>query len=261
MNDEPLDVWTEGYLSYLSDVGRKAAGTVRDTRCSLKRVTRKMAEIRPEAALWEVSLRDYLRWMEEERGTEVSPTTLAKYVSHLRGLLNYAWRSGRSDRNVLDGFSLEDSQPTKKPEALTVNEAGRLVEACPRGTIQERKERMVVLLLYGCGLRTNELCESRLQDVNHERRELFVERGKGDRQRVIPLSDSLYMELSVYLRDRGGVRGPLFRAESNRRRITSRLVRRAVSEAAERAGLEKRVTPKTLRHSFATHLMSRGVDL
>jgi site-specific recombinase XerD len=97
--------------------------------------------------------------------------------------------------------------------------------------------------------------------VERERRELFVRAGKGDRQRVVPIPDAVMTALRAHLLDRGGARGPLFRTQIKQRPIRAHEVCRVVEEAAARAGLGCKVTPKTLRHSFATHLMDRGVDL
>ena len=78
---------------------------------------------------------------------------------------------------------------------------------------------------------------------------------------MVPIPEGVYTELMAYLLDRGGKRGPLFRTEIKRRRITAKNVCEVVRQATERAGIEWKVTPKTLRHSYATHLMDRGVDL
>lgn len=252
--------WYDSYLHYLLDVQKKASGTVRDVRCTLKRVSSWMHGHGVEKPLWQVTLQVYLGWLEAERMAETSPSSLEKYLSHLRGLLDYSFRAGRSECNVLDGFSLQDVKRSAKPRWLTVEEARRLVEACPSQSAAERRERTIILLLYGCGVRTDELCLLRLQDVDRERQELFIRRGKGDRQRTIPIPSVVYTELLAYLQERGGQRGYLFRSQKGKR-LRSHAVCRIVSEAAERAGLAAGVTPKVLRHSFATHLMDRGVDL
>lgn len=121
--------------------------------------------------------------------------------------------------------------------------------------------RLIVLVLYGCGLRTSELCALRIKDVDRERQELFIRHGKGDRERVVPIPDGVVTPLLAYLLERGGKQGPLFRTNAKRRPLRPVLVARAVHQAAARAGLGEDVTPKTLRHTFATHLMDRGVDL
>jgi integrase/recombinase XerD len=257
----PLDPWLEGYLSYLAEVRRQAAGTIRDVRCTLHRVGEAMALHRPGVPLWKLDLKDYLQWIEEARQQGHSPKSLTKHLSHLRGLLDYAWRSGRADRNVLDGFQLQDGGARAVPSFLTIEQARQLVTACPAGTATERAERTVILLLYGCGLRTSELCNLSIQDVHRDRREIFVERGKGSRQRFIPIPEAVFVELLAYLLERAGKRGPLFRTGVKQHRISPKWVGNAVHRAAQRAGLDRTVTAKTLRHSYATHLMDRGVDL
>lgn len=260
-NPDPLDPLIEGYLAYLRDVSRKAPKTVRDVRCSLKRISTRMQRIRPEEPLWKLPLRDFMTWLEGEREDGASPQSLAKYLSHVRGLLDYAWRSGRAQRNVLDGFTIQDARHPTKPRCLTMEEARRLVESCARRSREHRRNRVMILLLYGCGLRTDELCQLRIQDIDRERQELFVVRGKGDRQRHIPIPDGVFTELLAYLVERGGRRGHLFRTMHKRRPIGHKGVCQVVRQAGEQAGLGDDLTPKVLRHSYATHLMDRGVDL
>lgn len=256
-----LDPLMEGYLAYLRDVARKVPGTLRDVRSTLSRAGPVLESIRPGVPVWKRPLEDYLLWLEAMREAGRTPSCIAKYVCHMRGLLEYAWRSGRTDRNVLDGFSLIDTRAAKEPRSLDLEEARRLVLARGMSNAAERRERLVVLLLYGCGLRTGELCSLDIADLDLERRELTVRKAKNDRPRTIPIPDGVFTELLAYLHDRGK-RGALFRRTGRRGQVRVGLddVGQIVRTAAQRAGLDA-VTPKALRHSFATHLMDRGVDL
>jgi site-specific recombinase XerD len=256
----PLDPLIEGYLSYLDKVGRKTPRTIVDVRCTLRRVMAGLGERRPGVDLWALRLEDYLHWLEAERRAGRTAMCLAKYLSHVRGLLDYAWRSGRATRNVLDGFSLQHTLRRTAPKSLTLEEAERLVLASSASGSTARRDRLVILLLYGCGLRTSELCALDVADVSRERHELTVRHGKGDRPRCIPIPEALYTELLAYLLERGK-RGALFRTSVKVRRLRPNDVCDIVSAVAERAGLRAGVTARTLRHSFATHLMDRGVDL
>jgi len=256
-----LDPFITTYLSYVEDVERKTHRTVADMRCSLRRVADAMAKHHPGVPLWKLCLEDYLHWMDQAREEGASDGTIAKCLCHLRGLLNYACRTGRAKRNVLDGLQVQDSTPRKPPHVLTLEEAQRLVKACPSETFQERRDRMIVLVLYGCGLRTAELCALRVQDVDAQRRELLIRQGKGDKQRVVPIPPAVHTELLAYLLERRAKRGPLFRTEEKHVAIRAVHVCDVVRHAATRAGLEGKVTPKTLRHSYATHLMDQGVDI
>jgi integrase/recombinase XerD len=258
MND--LDPLIEGYLAYLGHVGRKAPRTVIDVRCTLRCAIAGMHGRRPNDSLWHLPLEEYLHWLEAQRRQGRTNSCLAKYLSHVRGLLEYAWRSGRCERNVLDGFSLQHTLSRSAPKSLNLEEAERLVRLCPHATAPERRERLMILLLYGCGLRTSELCGLDVPDVNRERQELQIRKAKHDRPRVVPIPDGVYTEVLGYLLDHGK-RGALFRTTHHATRIRSHDVCDVVSRAADRAQLRDGVTARTLRHSFATHLMDRGVDL
>src|SRR5262249_48216134 len=160
-----LDPLIEGHLSYLREVGRKAPRTVVDVRCTLKRAAEAFASLRPQVPLWRLTLQDYLHWFEAERSAGRSAGSIAKQASHLRGLLEYVWRSGRAERNVLDGLNLHAQVKSQAPNFLTLEQAEQLVRACPRSSAAERRDRLMILLLYGCGLRTAELCALDVADV------------------------------------------------------------------------------------------------
>lgn len=256
-----LDALIEGYLAYKQDVSRVAPGTLRDIRCSLVRVVRTFGEIRPDVPLWRLKLEDFLRYVEHEREVQATPACIAKYITHTRGLLEYAWRSGRADRNVLDGFMLQDGERRIPPRSLTLEEAERLIGACRRSSSRQRRDRLIVLLLYGCGLRTHELCALNVEHVCTERRSLELLTAKGGKPRTVPVPDAVYIELLAYLHERGGRRGALFRTPIKHRRISNKDVAEIVREAVALANLPADIKPMTLRHSFATHLMDRGVDL
>jgi site-specific recombinase XerD len=256
----PMDPLIEGYLSYLDKVGRKTSRTIVDVRCTLRRAVAGLDLVRPGVDLWRLGLEDYLHWLEHERQLGRTDSSLAKYLSHVRGLLEYAWRSGRAERNVLDGFSLQHTLRRTAPKSLNLEEAERLVQATVVPGPTARRDRLMILLLYGCGLRTSELCALDVSDINRERHELVVQKAKHDRPRSIPIPEALYTELLAYLLDHRR-RGPLFRTNVKGRRISEKDVGAVVSATATRAGLRSGVTARTLRHSFATHLMDRGVDL
>jgi len=258
---ERFDALIEGYLAYKKDVNRLAPGTLRDIRCSLRRVIKQVQHIRPDTPLWKLSLEDYTRYVELERQVDASPRCINKYITHVRGLLEYAWRSGRCDRNALDGFHLQDGAKRTPPRSLTLAEAQALIEGCLRATAEQRRDRVMILVLYGCGLRTHELCALNVQHISVERREINVLTAKGDKPRTVPIPDAVFTELLAYLHERGGKRGPLFKTYVKKTRVRHPNVGNAVRQAALRAGLSNDITPKTLRHSFATHLMDRGVDL
>jgi site-specific recombinase XerD len=122
-----LDPWIEGYLDYQLKVRRLTPRSLVDVRCTLRRTVLMMEQIRPGVLLWQLTLEDYLQWLNRKREAGYSTQSINKELSHLRGLLDYTWRSGRCDRNVLDGLTLEDGSGSQVPAFLTIEQARQLI--------------------------------------------------------------------------------------------------------------------------------------
>ena len=152
-------------------------------------------------------------------------------------------------------------QPRKLPLVLSVAEVALLLEAAPGP-----KYKAALATAYGAGLRVAEVVALKVGDVDSTRMMLRVEQGKGRRDRYAMLSPQLLALLRAWWREgrRRGVmlpQGWLFPGRDPVNPLTTRQLRRAVHAAAEAAGINKRVTPHTLRHSFATHLLEQDIDI
>jgi integrase/recombinase XerD len=152
-------------------------------------------------------------------------------------------------------------QPRKLPLVLSAEEVVCLIEAAPGS-----KYKAAFATAYGAGLRVAEVVALKVGDVDSTRMMLRVEQGKGRRDRYAMLSPQLLALLRAWWREgrRRGMmlpQGWLFPGRDPVNPLTTRQLRRAVHAAAEAAGITKRVTPHTLRHSFATHLLEQDVDI
>jgi len=146
-------------------------------------------------------------------------------------------------------------EPRKAPIVLSPEEVARLLEAAP-GV----KYKAALSVAYGAGLRVSEVVALKVFDIDSQRMTLRVEQGKGDKDRYVMLSPQL-LEL---LRDWWRVARPrawLFPGLDPVNPMTARQLNRACHAAAQTAGIAKRVSPHTLRHSFATHLLEQNVDI
>jgi site-specific recombinase XerD len=255
-----LDAPIESYLDYLTCVCHQPPREVADVRSTMQRICEAMSRHHPDVPLWQLGLPDYIQWIAQERQQARSPVRLNNDIRHLRDFLDHAWRSGRSDRNVLDGFRSQDAKQYVAICVLSWEEVRQIIECCPQGTPVERRDRMVLLLLYGCGLRTREVCGLNFSDVDRERGELSVRKAKGDIQRVVPVPRDVQTELWAYLLDREDTCGALFWRKQKKGRISSRGVRLVVQQAAQRAKIGRQITPRILRYTYAKHLMDLGVD-
>src|SRR5271163_1020664 len=151
--------------------------------------------------------------------------------------------------------------PRKLPTVLSAEEVARLLAAA-----KCLKHRAALAVAYGAGLRVAEVASLKVGDIDSTRMLIRVERGKGGRDRNAMLSSDLLTLLRAWWQDgrRQGVMLPggwLFPGQDPSKPITTRQLARVVEEAAQTAGLTKHVSPHTLRHSFATHLLEDGVDI
>ena len=147
------------------------------------------------------------------------------------------------------------NEPRKAPVVLSQEEVARLLEAAPG-----LKYKAALSLAYGAGLRVSEVANLKVSDIDSERMTLRVEQGKGQRDRYVMLSP----QLLGLLRDWWRAARPqvwLFPGQNPINPMTPRQLNRAVHAAKDLAGISKRVSPHTLRHSFATHLLEQGVDI
>ena len=151
--------------------------------------------------------------------------------------------------------------PRKLPVILSPEEVGRLIAAAPN-----LKHQAAMSVAYGAGLRVSEVVSLKVGDIDGERMTLRVEQGKGRKDRYAMLSPVLLERLRAWWRlghAQGKIRhgGWLFPGLDPTDHVTARQLNRAVHDAAAAAGIAKRVTTHTLRHSFATHLLERKVDI
>jgi integrase/recombinase XerD len=147
------------------------------------------------------------------------------------------------------------SEPRRVPIVLSPQEVARLLTAAP-GV----KYRAALGVAYGAGLRVSEVVALKVTDIDRERMLLRVEQGKGQKDRFVMLSPQL-LELLRDWRQVAQPRGWLFPGLDPVNPMSARQLCRAVSAAARAAGIAKRVSPHTLRHSFATHLLEQNVDI
>ena len=197
------------------------------------------------------------------------PATLARKLASIRAFFRFLVREGRCSLDPTAGLPAPRT-PKRLPRPLPVDDCQALVEAEVRGEEPDTwalRDRALVELLYGAGLRVGEAVGLDVRDLDLHRAEVRV-LGKGRVERVVPLPGAAHDALAAWIEVRrapGLLGQPLFIAQrpgpEGPRRLSARSVRRLLRSRALRAGLADRVHPHRLRHSYATHLLDMGADL
>ena len=222
----------------------------------------------------------------EVKGIEVSPVeiseeTVQKFVYEMAKTVN-----SRSQSRIISGIKgffnflvFEDYRATnpmdliespkigrKLPDTISTEEIDKIIAAIDLSTPEGERNRAMLETLYGCGLRVSELVNLRFSDLFFA--EGFIQvTGKGDKQRFVPISEYTQKFINIYQKEIR-VHQPIQKQASdtlflNRRgnKLTRAMIFTIVRRLAEKAGIKKKISPHTFRHSFATHLLENGADL
>lgn len=198
------------------------------------------------------------------RDMGIGARSQARVLAGVHSLFKYLRLSGYIEADpsaMLEGPTL----PRHLPEVLSLEEIDRMIDAIPPDKAESVRNHAIIETLYGSGLRVSELTELRVSRINFDREYVLVE-GKGRKQRVVPLSPESVDRIREYLPRRNELnvkpdsRDILF---LNKRgaKLTRIMIFYIVRDLAAAAGITKKVSPHTLRHSFATHLLEGGASL
>lgn len=200
-------------------------------------------------------IRAYLAWLHRRR---LTPASIARKLAAVRSCFNFFVR-----RELLRHNPAREVRGPRLPRTLAgflpIDEMAALMDAPALQRSERTRDRAILELLYASGLRVAELSSLNLEDIDRAERTVRVV-GKGNKERVVPFGAKAARALETYLSGRGGARGPLF-LNARGSRLSIRGIYGVVRYQARAAGIVRRVTPHTLRHTFATHLLDAGADL
>ncbi|GAK77072.1 integrase [Nonlabens ulvanivorans] len=207
------------------------------------------------------TIRDYIY----ELAKNVSARSQARALSSLKAFFNYLILEDYRKDNPLE--LIESPKIGRKlPDTLSTSEIDTLINSIDRSTPQGERNRAILETLYGCGLRVSELITLKISDLFFE--EGFIKvTGKGDKQRFIPIGEFTINVINLY-RDEIRCHIPIKPQHTdtlflNRRGagLTRAMIFHIIKELKIKAGITKKISPHTFRHSFATHLLENGADL
>lgn len=215
--------------------------------------------INPPEVTYE-SMKNFLVWYTDKFS---NTRTQARILSGIRAFFRFLLIEGEINENPA---TLIESPKTglKLPEVLSVEEIDRIIEAIDLSKAEGHRNKAIIETLYGCGLRVSELVNLRLTDIHYGEGFIIV-LGKGDKQRLVPINSKALKEIDIYKTERNKLtvindQNILF---LNRRgsHLTRAMIFTIIKDLAAKAGINKKISPHTFRHSFATHMIQAGADL
>ena len=198
-----------------------------------------------------------------ERAGKVSKRSQARQLSALRSFFDWLILEGERIDNPCD---MVDSPKLGRylPEVLSVEEVTKIIEGVDTSSWQGVRDRAILEILYGCGLRVSEVCDLKISNVYTS--ENFVRViGKGNKERLVPMGAAAVDAFQEWISERPEAAAPAYDDFAFINRFGKPLSRvsvfNMVKKAALLAGVDKEISPHTFRHSFATHLIENGADL
>lgn len=195
----------------------------------------------------------------------IAPTSLSRILSGIRSFYHFLVISDELEINPTENVDFP-KRPKHLPDVLTVDEIDRM-EACIDLSQREgQRNKAIIETLFSCGIRVSELCNLKMSNLYLDEGFIKVE-GKGRKQRLVPISGKAVKELQLWFEDRCHIdilsehQDYVFVSHSRRRQLTRIMVFYVIRDLVERAGINKTVSPHTLRHSFATALLEGGANL
>lgn len=207
-------------------------------------------------------VRRYLAHLAEN---QYSRATMARKLATLRSFYKFLMRRGHVSANPVAPIRTP-KQEKRLPKCLTVEDVRRLLAIPDDGSLLGTRDRAMLETLYSTGVRVSELCDLNLEDVDLTGGVVHV-RGKGKKERIAPIGPGAVESIQRYLRIRqanpksGSFDTRALYVNKHGKRLSTRSVRRKLDKYLIAAGLDPSVSPHTLRHTFATHMLNNGADL
>lgn len=200
----------------------------------------------------------YMAWL-FDRGRE--KTSQARALSGVKSFFNFLMISDKIENSPAE-FILTPKFGRQLPDILSTDEIDRIIATVDTSSVKGLRDSAMLELLYSCGLRVSELVSLKIQDLFFGEGYIRVI-GKGDKQRLVPISATARERVHRYLDKRPETRSGEDALFLNNRgsRLTRVMVFTILKQAARNAGIEKRISPHTFRHSFATHLLEGGASI
>ena len=252
----------DAYIRYLIAEKNLSPYTLRNYRTDLLDFARYF-EDQEDAGPLDADRQSFRRYLAAARDSGVVTASLTRKVSTIRNFFRFLVREGHLETNPLAGVNAPKRE-RRLPTILTQDHLSSLIQAADEETPQGLRNRAILELMYAAGVRLSEVVGLDLRNLDLGERALLV-RGKGNKERMVLIGAPAERALRRYLREARPKLTvddlPALFLNRGGQRLSGRSVQQIVRRHALRAGLDERVHPHLLRHSFATHLLDGGAEL
>jgi integrase/recombinase XerD len=212
-----------------------------------------------------INLKDLQRYLKEINGLGIGPSSQSRILSGIRAFYKFLLLEEEIDSDPT--LLLESPRLSRKlPDVLNEKELEELINAIDRSTHDGERNRAIIETMYGCGLRVSELVGLQISNI-HSLEEYLIITGKGNKQRLVPINKMALKHIDIYMKN---VRSHLIIKKGNEdflflnkrgSKLSRVMIFYIIKDLTAKAGIKKTISPHTLRHSFATHLIENGADL
>ncbi len=251
------------FSNYMRLERAMAKNTVSSYQRDLKKAALHFEESKPNPL--KLTLKDLEGFIAEMAVEGISARSQARLISALRSFYKFLTLE---ELITIDPSELLESPKVgrKLPDFLSQDEVEKIINAVDMGKDEGHRNRAILETLYGCGLRVSELTDLRISDLFFKESIIRVT-GKGDKERLVPINKLAIKYIGIY-REEVRVHQPIVKGNDdflflNRRgkKLTRAMIFHIIKTLTAKAGIKKKVSPHTFRHSFATHMVEGGADL
>lgn len=259
-----MEISINGFISYLREEKHASENTLQSYRRDLDRFAQYLSECGIEQAEL-VTSEIAVSYTEEMKRSGKAPATISRNIASLRSFYKYLMIEGVVEKNPFNGIAHEHTEK-KLPAILTGKEVELLLEQPDTGDLKGCRDKAMLELLYATGIRVSELCNLNVEDVNLDLGYIHCNGNSESKNRIVPLYPAAVRCLSDYLQQSRPIlvaddREQALFLNFNGSRLTRQGFWKIIKKYQQSAHISKDITPHTLRHSFAAHLLENGADL
>ena len=260
------DIWINSYQQYLRIEKSLSIHTIDAYKRDIKKLGQYFTSIETPKNPKDIQYEDFMGFLAQLHQEEISARTQSRIISSIKSFYKFLFLEKEITTNPSD--LIESPKIGKKlPEFLTIDEIDLLIQSIDRSKKEGERNLAMLEVLYGCGLRVSELIDLKISEIYWK--EGFIRIiGKGNKERLVPLGKIASKHLKIYIQE-VRVHQKNIKEEfidhvfinKNGTKLSRVMIFKIIKSLKQKSGINKNISPHTLRHSFATHLVEGGADL